>query len=164
MAKPFGKRTRDWLITQQSKDLMKVVSEARNLASTDLQLVKKGGKNQGTWFQKEVALFFAQWLSPEFYLACNLKLEELLTQNAIALPEKHGITATVYNGEVLYPYNLACKKLGSIKYPKAALRKRKNPSQFRTLFGRNFITGKYLDLLKGYYDCKNATNQLKLSL
>ena len=164
MAKPFGKQPIEWLRFQQAKDLIKAVSKVRNHSLADLQVIKRGGNNPGTWFQKDVALFFAQWLSPEFYLACNLKLEELLTQQAIALPEKYGIPATVHNGEILYPYNLACKKLGNIKYPKASLRKRQNPSQFRKLFGRNFITSKYLDLLKGYYDYKNQSNQLTLSL
>ena len=57
MAKPFGKRTRDWLKYQQSKDLIKTVSEGINVASADLQLVKKGGKNQGTWFHEDVEPF-----------------------------------------------------------------------------------------------------------
>ena len=164
MAKPFGRKTKDWLKTLQAKDLMKAVSKGTKIPLADLQVVRKGGNNSGTWFQEYVALFFAQWLSPEFYLACNYKLKELLAQQAIALPEKYGISAAVYNGEVLYPYNIACKKLGNVKYPKASLRRKRNPNHFRKLFGRNFITGKYLDLLKGYYDYKNQVNQLKLAL
>jgi len=101
---------------------------------------------------------------PALAVACNDRLKELLTQRAIALPEKYGITANVYNGEVLYPYGIACKELGNVKYPKATLRRKRSPEQFRKLFGRNFITSKYLDLLKGYYDYKNSSNQLKLNL
>lgn len=166
MAKPFGKRTRDWLITQQSQDLLKAMSETRNLASTDLQFVKKGGTNQGSWFQEDIALLFAQWLSPEFYLACNAKLKELIAQQALisAAPVKYDINGIIHEGKAVFPYSEACKKLGKIKYPKASRRKALHPEQFVKLYGRNFVTAPYLQLLKGYYDYKNATNQLNLEL
>ncbi len=164
MAKPFGKKPKDWLRTQQAKELLDTVSKRHICPLSDLQEVTYGGSNNGTWFQEDVALFFAQWLSPEFYLACNDKLKELLKQQAIALPNKYGIPATVHNGEVLYPYTEACKTLGGIKYPKASVRKRKNPQHFKWLFGRNFITEAYLQALKGYYDYKKMSNQLKLAI
>ncbi len=164
MAKPFNQQPIKWLRTDQAKNLVKALSKVRKWSLADLQVVKRGGNNPGTWFHEDVALLFAQWLSPEFYIACNDKLKELITQRAIALPQKYGIPATVYNGEVLYPYGLTCKELGNVKYPKATLRRKRNPNQFRKLFGRNFITSKYLDLLKGYYDYKNQSNQLKLEL
>lgn len=166
MAKPFGKRTRDWLITQQSQDLLKAMTEAGNLASADLQFIKKGGKNQGTWFHEEIALLFAQWLSPEFYIACNRKLKELLTPRLLitAAPVKYEIEGLIHDGKAVFPFSDACKKLGKIKYPKASKRKARHPEQFVKLYGRNFITEQYLHLLKGYYDYKNASNQLNLSL
>ena len=81
MAKPFRKRPVEWLRFQQAQDLLKALSKVRNHTSADLQVVRKGGNPQlqGTWFHEDVALLFAQWLSPEFYIACNDKLKELLT-------------------------------------------------------------------------------------
>lgn len=166
MAKPFGKRTRDWLRLEQAQDLIQTVSEAQMCASADLQQVRRGGSLQGTWFQEDVALFFAQWLSPKFYLACNRKLKELLSRQAIATatPEKYGISGILANGEALYPYKEACKEFGGVKWPKAYRRKKVHPQHFRLVYGRNFVTEQYLKLLKGYYDYKNAANQLTLGL
>lgn len=166
MAKPFGKSKKpdNWLRTQQAKDLVNVVSVSHKCATTDLQEVRQGGKNQGTFFQEDVALFFAQWLSPEFYLACNFKLKELLTKKAICLPPKYGIMPTVHNSEVLFPFKEACLKLGNVKYPKVGKRREAYPQHFRTLFGRVFVTEQYLELLNGYYNYKKAYNQYKLEL
>lgn len=166
MAKPFGKRTRDWLITQQAQDLIQEMTEAGNLASTDLQVIKKGGKNQGTWFQEDVALLFAQWLSPKFYLACNRKLKQLISDQARiqSAPEKFGISGIIHEGDAVFPFTEACKVIGGVKYPKASRRKARHPEQFIMLYGRNFITEQYLNLLKGFYDYKNASNQLEFQL
>lgn len=164
MAKPYGKRPIDWLNTQQAKELFKTVSEVRKITSTDLQVVKKGGHNQGTWFQKDIALFFAQWLSPEFYLACNLKLEELIAKQALILPAKKGVTPMIHEQQFLYNYNEALLSMGASIKGSTSKRKARHPEHFFKIFGRNFITADYFDLLKGYYDYKNSSNQLALSL
>lgn len=164
MAKPFGKRAVDWLNTQQAKDLFTTVSEVRKITSTDLQIVKKGGHNQGTWFQKDIALFFAQWLSPEFYLACNMKLEELLTKQSLLLPAKNGVTPIIHEQQFLYSYNDSLISMNASIKSSASKRKSRHPQHFFKIYGRNFITAQYFDLMKGYYDYKNATNQLALSL
>lgn len=163
MAKPFNKRTRDWLRTQQAKDLLKTVSVAHKCATADLQVVRQGGVNQGTYFHEDVALFFAQWLSPEFYLACNMKLKELIHQKALQVPARHGVPGTVIKGLVMYSYATAMKVFGNPNTG-AWRRKQKHPDHFKKEFGRNFVTAQYLDAMKSYYDWKNSTNQLKLSL
>lgn len=162
MAKPFGKTPKDWLRTQQAKDLLKTVSVRQKCLTNELQEVRQGGKNQGTWFQEDVALFFAQWLSPDFYLACNTKLKELIANKALNLPQKHGVTPVIHNGSFFYSYIEAMKALGGSTRGSASRRKANHPKHFVKLFGRNFITGHYFDLLKGFYDYKKA--QLKLSL
>lgn len=164
MAKPFGKRAIDWLVTQQAKDLIETISKVRILTLDDLQVVKRGGSNPGTWFHEDVALLFAQWLSPEFYLACNTKLKELVTMQALSLPEKHGVLPIVHKGKPIYPYMEVMRALGGSVKSSATSRKRKNPEHFIKVFGRNFITAVYFDILKGYYDYKKMSNQLSLSL
>ncbi len=164
MAKPFGKMPKDWLRTQQAKELVKVVSVAHICLTNDLQVVRQGGVNQGTFFQEDVALFFAQWLSPEFYLACNRKLKELLTKQALILPTKKGVTPLLQEQKFLYNYNEALLSMNASIKGSTTKRKAKHPQHFFKIFGRNFITAEYFDLLEGYYNYKNATNQLKLSL
>ncbi len=79
MAKPFGKKCDDWLRTEQSKRMIKAISESKNCDSPDLVKVTHGD-NGGTWMHEDVALVFAQWLAPEFYLWCNDRIKELLTK------------------------------------------------------------------------------------
>lgn len=86
MAKPFGKSCNDWLRTEQSVRMIKAISTSKKCDVADLVKVTNGGsKGNGTWMHEDVALVFAQWLSPEFYLWCNDRIKELL---------QYGITAT----------------------------------------------------------------------
>lgn len=158
MAKAYGVRTHDWLITQQSKDLLKAVAKWRNLASADLQIVIKGGipQEQGTWFHEDVALLFAQWLSPEFYVACNMKLKELLTKQALLMPLKHGVNPVLVDGKLLYSYKEAMRVFGGSIRSSASRRKKKHPEHFVVAFGRNFVTESYLSLLNSYYAYRKA--------
>lgn len=82
MAKPFGKRTSDWLQNQTSKEFINALTEVRKSVSADFQAIKvvKGGNPslQGTWMHEDVALEFARWLSPTFAIWCNDRIKELL--------------------------------------------------------------------------------------
>lgn len=86
MAKPFGKSCNDWLKTDQSKRMIRAISTSKKIDVANLVKVTNGGNTKnGTWMHEDVALVFAQWLSPEFYIWCNDRIKELLT---------FGITAT----------------------------------------------------------------------
>lgn len=82
MAKPFGenKRPSFWLRSQSTSEFLQELTDVRKCTSADLQVVVKGGINQGTWFHKDVAIEFARWLSPKFAIWCNDKIEELITK------------------------------------------------------------------------------------
>ncbi len=88
MAKSFGnsKRPQFWLNLQSTREFLSALTEARNLASVDLQRITKGGPNQGTWLRKDVAIEFARWLSPKFAIWCNDRIEELMTKGHTELP------------------------------------------------------------------------------
>lgn len=64
MAKPFGdsKRAKNWLCLKSTAEFLAVLSEGRNLPSSDLVKVTYGD-NGGTWMHEDVALEFARWLS-----------------------------------------------------------------------------------------------------
>jgi phage antirepressor YoqD-like protein len=86
MAKPFGdsKRAKNWLGLKSTDEFLTVLSEGRNLPSSELVKVTYGN-NGATWMQEDVALEFARWLSPAFAIWCNDRIKELM---------KYGITAT----------------------------------------------------------------------
>ena len=78
MARQFGKMPKDYLKTQSANELINALSERTKCLSTDLLKVSKGGLNDGTWMQEDLALDFAQWLSIDFKLWCNDRIKELL--------------------------------------------------------------------------------------
>lgn len=82
MAKPFGKRVRDWLRIDEARRYMDAIAVAQKCASADLVEVRKGGspENQGTWCKDyRIALRFAQWLSPEFSVMVDEAILRLLS-------------------------------------------------------------------------------------
>lgn len=78
MAKAFGKKPSDWLRTEQANRIINAVSASQKCEPTNLVVVVNGGDDYGTWMHEDVALPFAQWLSPEFYIWCNDHIKELL--------------------------------------------------------------------------------------
>jgi phage antirepressor YoqD-like protein len=88
MAKPFGdsKRAKNWLALKSTDEFLAVLSEGRNLPSSDLVRVTYGN-NGTTWMHEDVAIEFARWLSPAFAIWCNDRIKELLTIGITATPQ-----------------------------------------------------------------------------
>lgn len=87
MARPFDKTPKDWLRTDQSDRLITALASRQKCHLTDLVKVINGGINNGTWMHEDVALLFAQWLSPDFYLWCNDRIKELMRVGMTAMPQ-----------------------------------------------------------------------------
>lgn len=93
MGKLFNKRTNDWLRLQSTEDFLNALKDSRNadmrngLFNEDKPLVQvvRGGSNQGTWMQEDVALEFSRWLSPIFAIWTNKHIKELLLKGRTAL-------------------------------------------------------------------------------
>jgi hypothetical protein len=103
MARPFGKRPKEWLrllstkeflfALQQSKGLIcPLDSKATEINSTyhsyygGLVIGQHGGANPGTWMHEDVAIEFARWLNPKFAIWCNDRIKEILRNGNMALP------------------------------------------------------------------------------
>ena len=107
MAKAFGKEVKHWSENDSTTEFILSLARARgiepnphfanllnisevgkftSLSISDLaklfpsliKVVRGGLEEQGTWMHEDVALVFAQWLSPEFYLWCNDRIKELI--------------------------------------------------------------------------------------
>lgn len=90
IAEHFGKRARDYLITDQTKNYIKALtdcfhSKAENPAFEEKQwvIVKRGAPEAGggTWLHPKLAIDFARWLSPEFAVWCDAQIEQILGIN-----------------------------------------------------------------------------------
>lgn len=78
MSKPFGKVPKDFLRTNSAQEYIKAFSDRRKCPSNEIIAVIHGDSG-GTWFHQKIALRFAQWLSPDFAIWVDEKIEELLT-------------------------------------------------------------------------------------
>lgn len=84
MAKPFGKRTSEWLRLPSTKAFLTVLESIKSPMGKSHRLVE-AINGIGTWFHEDVALEFARWLSPQFAIWCNDRIKELM---------RYGMTAT----------------------------------------------------------------------
>jgi hypothetical protein len=66
IAKQFGKKPNEWLDSKQGQEYIAVILEAENLRYENLVRTTTGGRYQGTWLHKMLALPFARWLSVKF--------------------------------------------------------------------------------------------------
>jgi hypothetical protein len=100
MARPFGrsKRVGNFLrnknVIEYIEALQKGIADIQIRTSADYKVViipKKGGNDkndQGTWFQRNLALEFARWLNPKFNVWCNKQIDEIITKGFSALTEE----------------------------------------------------------------------------
>lgn len=171
MAKPFGRQNSpgNWLRTEESKRYLKAFAVMRKCDTADLLEVRQGGtpEKQGTWATDyRIAMRFAQWLDPDFAIAVDELVFNVLTRQAAVAhaPLKYGVSAVIHDGMPLYPYADIVRALGGSARGGTQWRRAKFPQHFRKLFGRNFITPQYADLLASYYSYRQAQLSLDFGL
>ena len=66
-------------LRKNANRLIAYKSADSGIPTSELVVVIKGGEPslQGTWLHEDLALPFAQWLSPKFYIWCNDHIKEL---------------------------------------------------------------------------------------
>lgn len=90
MGKAFKKRPADWLRLESTSEFLNALKDSRSADvrnglfdnSDTLYHVIRGGLNQGTWMQEDVALEFARWLNPRFAIWTNKHIKELLLKGS----------------------------------------------------------------------------------
>lgn len=91
MAKKFEKKPESWLRTRKAKEYIELRSKS---LKCDLVLSNHGGNEKGTWFHKELAFRFAQWLSTEFEIWVDNLLKKIaedgvfINKAAESVPDK----------------------------------------------------------------------------
>ena len=181
MAKPFGKRVKDWLRTDEAMDYLNAVAKKpvgqkcltadnQQLANynsvelksvtADLVEVRQGGTpdKQGTWCTDyRIAMRFAQWLSPDFAVAVDDVLVRLIFGEAAIAERLNGIEPLIYEGKAWYNYRAVLRSFGFSGRASAGKRKARHPQFFQVIYGRNFITAEYFSLLKAYYSYRQLS-------
>lgn len=87
MVKIFNKRINDYLRQESTQEYIQAISDDTGIPVSEVYQVVKGGNPwlQGTWMYEDLALDFAQWLSPKFKLWCNRKLKEMFLNGVVYL-------------------------------------------------------------------------------
>lgn len=99
MAKPFSKQPKDFLKGSSTKRYIKALENyysQKDIPPSGINNIHKpqiikvlhiqnGGLLNGTWMDKKLALRFAQWLSPDFAIWVDVKVEELLTTGTTSI-------------------------------------------------------------------------------
>ncbi|MDH5297861.1 MAG: KilA-N domain-containing protein [Desulfobulbaceae bacterium] len=81
MAKSFGKLPNDYLRLPATDAYMSALKESdAGFSRIEFVTTKRGGKHQGTWLHKKLALDFARWLSPKFAVALDGWTESRLSE------------------------------------------------------------------------------------
>jgi hypothetical protein len=118
MAKKFLCQPIDWLKTDNAQRLIVAYSVRKNISTGDLVIVRQGGdpNKQGTWMHQDIALIFAQWLSPEFYIWCNDRIKELFKYGFTTLKEEtreklFKLSELTSNIQEQYPYKVGKYKI-----------------------------------------------------
>ncbi len=78
MAKVFGKRPNEWLRLPETQEYINALTRNDNTGLSRIIKIKKG-KNGGTWLHRKLAVPFARWLSADFAVWCDERIEELLS-------------------------------------------------------------------------------------
>ncbi|MDD4747122.1 MAG: KilA-N domain-containing protein [Salinivirgaceae bacterium] len=174
MAKPFGKAKQpiQWLRTEEAKSYIKTLSEVQKCSSGDLLIVRKGNFGelpQGTWANDyRIALRFAQWLSPEFSIAVDEIVLNLLVKNqnrrAIAPESMFGVQGVMlFDGYTWYPYTHVLRALGySTQSGSIYNRPKRHPSHFYRFMDRWFVSDDYVAMLKKRKELETEQKQLEL--
>lgn len=151
MAQAFGKRASDWLKTQQAQNYINAYSKATKIVLTELQNVRNGGSDNGTWFHEDIALEFARWLSPEFSIWCNLQIKRQLKQanSMFAIPRNTlaGIETIIIGEKTLVPYAVFLKSIGIKSGGSAYERRAIYPDQFLKVSGTLYISIELAELI-----------------
>ena len=90
MCKPFGKISKDWLKSDQTKRYIAAISDRTKIPSADLVIVKKGGMEQGTWIHEKLILPLARFLSTDFEIWCDERISELMRNGVTSVDGKLG--------------------------------------------------------------------------
>lgn len=87
MARSFGKLPAEWLRLAATIELREALVRRGESASLESQIMTTRGNTGATWIEESLAMEFARWLSPDFSVWCNNRIQELVTQGYVAMPK-----------------------------------------------------------------------------
>lgn len=78
IAKHQGRRLDKWLATQETQDYIAALMRHLNTPKKGDLILTLRGRNGGTWLHPKLAVAFARWISPDFAVWCDMRVDALL--------------------------------------------------------------------------------------
>lgn len=78
MANAFGRKPYEWLRLPETNEYLNALTR-NHKEGLSLFIKTKKGKNGGTWFHRKLVIAFARWLSADFAVWCDERIEEMLS-------------------------------------------------------------------------------------
>lgn len=102
MAKATGKQLNDWTRLSSTIDLLSAYTRKTGIpVSQNLQIIQ-GTRSAGTWANVDLAIAFATWCSPEFFLVVIDWTKDILTQGyVIAKNDEQTVDAVLAEAQAL---------------------------------------------------------------
>ena len=86
MARSFGKLPAEWLRLAATQEFRESLVQRGEFLSLEGQIMTTRGNTGATWIEESLAMEFARWLSPDFSVWCNNRIQELVTKGYAAMP------------------------------------------------------------------------------
>lgn len=85
MAHSFGKLPAEWLRLAATQEFREVLVQRGESPSLESQVMTTRGNTGATWIEESLAMEYARWLSPDFSVWCNNRIQELVTKGYATL-------------------------------------------------------------------------------
>lgn len=87
MGKANNVRFADWSENDSAKEYLKALQESNYAKNGNNSLITNQGfgANKATWAHPLVAIAFAQWISPQFHIWCNVHIKTLMESGSTSL-------------------------------------------------------------------------------
>ena len=86
MARSFGKLPAEWLRLAATQDFREALVQRGDSPTLESQIMTTRGNTGATWIEESLAMEFARWLSPDFSVWCNNRIQELVTKGYATMP------------------------------------------------------------------------------
>ena len=85
IAKVFGKNVNDWTRLASTTRFLEGFNKKNPSRSNLVTKIGGNSQTQGTWVHRKLAIKFAEWISVDFEIWCNDKLDELFQTGSVSL-------------------------------------------------------------------------------
>lgn len=93
-AAAFGKRLQNWLDNRETQEYIRILAAFLNHSKESDLIRAARGRNGGTWLHPKLAVPFARWLSLDFAIWCDDKIDKIVRGHGNWRRARHEATSS----------------------------------------------------------------------